>query len=164
MAACLGPTFDGFVRRGGIERIPAGDNLQQVGRFTVGPGHGADLVEGAGVGDISIARNPPVGWFQADTSAKRGRLADRPAGILGKRERAFTRDHTGRRTAAGPTGDRLVPPRIAAWPEPRGLCRRSHGEFVDIGFANDNRVSRLNLPDRRSIVRWNVLCQHPRAA
>src|SRR5919199_212838 len=65
----------------GIAGVVASDGLQEERCVADITGHGPDLVQRRGEGYEAVARDPPVGWLQADDAAKGGGLPDGAAGV-----------------------------------------------------------------------------------
>ena len=77
--------------RRGVERVVAGDHVEQQRGVGDGGGERADLVERARERDEAVARHQPVGGLHADDAAQRGGLADRAAGVGAEPERRVAR-------------------------------------------------------------------------
>ena len=135
-----GVGFGREVEAGGIMGAGAADDFHGERGVGDGRGHGADLVERGAEGDEAVAGDSSVGRFKADGSGEAGGLADRTAGIGSCREEREAGADGGRGAARGAARDGLEVPRIE--------CRKiggvgvggAHGEFVEVGFAEEERV------------------------
>ena len=107
----------GRLQGGGVARVARDHVAQQQGGVGDVAGQRPGLVERGGEGDHPVARDGPVGRFQPDDAAQRGRLADRAAGVRAERPRGQAGgDRRGaaargpaRARACGPTGCSVGP-------------------------------------------------------
>ena len=103
-------------------------------------GKGPDLVQRAGEGDESVARDPAIGRLHPHDTTERRRLADRPSGVGAQAERCEARRHGGGRAAAAAAGHLARVPRVARRSERRVLRRAPHGELVHVRLAQRHRA------------------------
>ena len=97
------------------------------------------------MGDIAedrwrIDRHAAEGRLQADDAAKRGRNADRAAGIGADRERTDAGRHGGGAAAAAAAGGAFDVPRVAGDPAERRVGDRLPAEFGRRGLAEEHRT------------------------
>src|SRR5690606_16075484 len=83
---------------GAVETVAAGGDLQGNGRVAHTARERANLVKAAGKGHGTVARNPPVAWFQADHAAEACGQADAAAGVRAEADKGRARGHTGGRS------------------------------------------------------------------
>jgi len=152
------------IHRGGIAAVIATDGLQEDGAIADILAHRPQLVEGRGVGNQTIAGDPPIGGFQTDDPAVRGGLADRAASIGAQGAETLIGRHRRRRSATGTAADPAEIPGIFRNPIGAGLGGRAHGELIHGELPEDHRPGGLQLLDRRRVVWRHKIFQHPRAA
>ena len=150
----------GRVGRGGIQWIAPGHHFEQRSRILHIAGERADVIERTGERHQAIARNTPVGRRYADHATERSRLADRAAGIGAERNHGCVLRHHRCRSAARSAGNPIERHGIAHRPERAVLVRRSHGEFIAIGLADDDSAGGFNPLDCRGVVGRDVMLQH----
>ena len=150
----------GFGPACGIAGVVAGDHLEEEGGVFDGEGHGADLIEGGSEGDEAIAGDKAVGGFEADDPAEGGGLADRAAGIGTQATETESGGTGGRRAAGGTAGDALGVPGILGGAEGGIFGRGAHGEFVEVGFAEDDGAGGFEFFDDGGVVGGAEVFEH----
>ena len=171
-----GDAADVTVERGAVIRhgregrscvhfIAAGDDVEAESRNRgTERAERPDVIERAGEGGQSIARNAAIGRGDADHSAEGSGLTDGTAGIGAEREHGRSlRDGSGRSTA-GAAGDSIGRDRIAHGTEGRIFIGRSHGELVAVGFSDDDAAGLLDARDGGRVVRRDVIGEQARSA
>ena len=93
-----------------------------------------------------------ISGFQADDSAERRGLANRPTGIGTECAEAQARGNGGCRPARGSARDPRRNPRIAYAPEVARYRARAIGELLHVELAEQYRASGLEPLDHRSVV------------
>ncbi len=117
-------------------------------------GQRPNLVEAGGVGDEPEARNGAVGRFQSHNAAEAGGLADGAAGIGAEPEHGEIPRDRGRGPSAAAARHALRVVGILRPAETGGFTGRTHGEFIHIRFAEEDRALLFeDAPDRRVINR-----------
>ncbi len=85
--------WDLNIHRSRISGIQSANRVHQDGTVFHIPGDGADLVEGGREGHQTVSRDPTVGWFEPDNSAKRRWLANGASSVRPEGPRALTCCH-----------------------------------------------------------------------
>ena len=144
--------------RGGVERVVAGDDVEQQRGVGDGGGERADLVERARERDQPVARDQAVRGLHADDAAQRGGLADRPAGVGAQGERRVPGGAPRPPTRHSNRRARAKVARVARRAERRVLRRRAHRELVEVGLGDRHRAGgEQALDDRRRVRRTPAL-------
>ena len=111
----------------------------------------------------SAIRDPYVG-FSPQMPLKRGRLADRSAGVGTGCRRCQSRGDRGSRTARRTAGHARRIPRIAHGAVVARFARRAHRELVHVGLAEHHRAGRVEARDDGCVVRRDEVVEHLRTA
>ncbi len=126
-------------------------------RSCEGPG----LIQGTGEGDDTPSAAPAISRFQAHSTGQGRRLADGSTRICTNAGQGGACGNNRRRPAGRPAGHQglvrigLILPGIAHRPIVTGRVGRPHGEFVQVGFAQQHGTRRPQLAaDRRFIGRF----------
>ena len=119
-----------------------------------------DLVERRRKGHQPIARHAPVSRFEPNHPAARRRLSDGSTGIGAERGDALVGSNGSGRSAARPSGDVGQVPGIPARSERRIFGRRPHGEFVEIGLSDQQKLLCPESIDHRRIVGRDKISQN----
>ena len=143
-----------------MQRVVAGNSIEQHRCILDGAAERADLVEGGSERDKAVTGNRTVGRLEADNAAEGRRLTDGTAGIRAKGERCFAcrNDSSG---AAGRAARYAVEVmRVVGRVHSRILAGGAHCELVHVGLAGDNRVGSRQLLDNGSVVGRLEVAQH----
>ena len=135
--------------RRGVQRVVAGDDLEQQRGVGDRGGERPDLVERRGEGDEAVARHERRTW-----ASRRPRRTAPPAGGSSRRCRSRARSARSRRPPPRRCrrASRRAPGgvvRVAGGAERRVLGRAAHGELVEVGLADDDRAGRRAAARRR---------------
>ena len=153
-----------LVDRGRVALVEAGHDRQQarrvLGRARDRPG----LVEARGERDHAVTRYATVGRLEPDRIGHGRGLANRTAGVRGRRRRRKSCRHRRRRPAGRAARRPLEVPGISDRAVIAGLVGRPHRELVHVGFAehHDAGIGQA-FHDRRVVRRYEVV-EHLRAA
>ena len=152
------------VDRRGVHRVVAGDDLVEQGGVEHRAGARAGLVERGRQRDEAVARDAAVGRLGADRAGDGRGLADRATGVGADRQRGLERRDDRRRAAAGPAGDPVEVPRVAARAVGAVLGGGAHRELVHVGLAEDRHPGLAQPGHQGRVVRRHPALQDLRAA
>ncbi len=138
---------------GGVQRIMAGHDLHDQGGVFHSVGKGADLVEAGGEGDKSVAGDEAVGGLVADDATQGCGLADGAACVGTEGADAEVSGHGGGSAAGGATGDAGDVPGVFGGAAGRVFSAGAHGEFIEVGFTQDDGACGLQTGDSGGVVR-----------
>jgi len=150
----------GFGPAGGIAGIVAGDDLKEEGGVFDGEGHGADLIEGGGEGDEAVTGDEAIRWLEADDAAEGSGLADRAAGIGTQTAEAEASGTGGCRAAGGTARDTFGVPWIFGGAEGGVFGGGAHGEFIEVGFSEDDGAGGFEFIDDGGVVGGVEVFEH----
>src|SRR5690606_2336712 len=119
----------------------------------------ADLIERGAKGDKAVARDAAVGWFEADDAAKGCRLTDRASRIASGRKESEPGGYRCRGSSRGASRNAFEIPRILYRIKGGVFIRRPHGELVEVGFADEERVLFFQKTHGRCAERGAVIFQ-----
>ena len=120
---------------------------------------GSNLVQTAAECDQSISRNSPISWLETDNSTKRGRLTNGSASVGAQRSSAQICGNRNCASARTSPWNAIDVPRISHHSPRAFFARRSHGKFVQICFANNDRPSLRESIDHSCIERRTIIFQ-----
>ena len=143
-----------------MQRVVAGDGVEQHRRIFDRAAERADLVERGRKRDQAVAGYRAIGRLEADHAAERRGLADRAAGVRAERKRHLARRNDRRRAAgraARHTGETV---RIVGRVCSRVLAGGTHRELIHIRLAGHDNIVRGELFHDRRVVRRLEIVQH----
>ncbi len=149
---------------GAVARVMAGDCFQKEGGVKNVMCEGADLIQRAAVGDQAEARHAAIGWLEADDAAQAGGQANGAAGVGAKGQGRHASRHRRGRAAAGAARYAFQVPGIARHLVSAVLGGRAHGELVEIGLAQENRIRLAQFADDMGIIRRHEVFENLAAA
>ena len=142
----------------------AGDGFKHQGHVADGTSKRPDVVERGCKRHQTVPRNSPVCPHHPDNIAERRRLSDGTASIRTQRDRGELRGDGCCGTAAGASGHASQIVWVVGRIETGVFRGRSHGEFVAIRLAQNNRAGSFEPLDCRGIVRSDKILQDSRGA
>ena len=140
----------------------AGNSLVQQGGVEHGTGTGADLVEGGGHCDNAIAGDGAVGGLDANATGQRCGLADGPAGVSTQRQGCLEGGDGRCGATTGAAGGTVEGPGVTDYAEGRVLIGGAHGEFVEVGLAEDRHAGLAYLTGNGTVVGAHPAFEHAR--
>ena len=143
-----------------MQRIVAGNGIEQHGSILDGAAEWADLVERGGKCNEAVTGNRTVGRLEADNAAERSRLTDRTAGIRAQCQRSFACRNNSSGTAGRAARYAVEIVRVVSRVCSGVLAGGAHCELVHVGLAGDNGIGSGQLLDNRRIVRRLEIVQH----
>ena len=143
-----------------MQRVVAGNGVEQHRSVLDGTAERTDLVEGGSERDQAVTGNRTVGRLQADNAAEGRRLTDGAAGIRAEGERRFAC-----RNDSGGTAGRAARYAVEVVRVVRRVCCRilaggAHRELVHVCLAGDDSVSSGQLLDDGRVVRRLEVIKH----
>src|SRR5882724_13201618 len=156
-------TFDGLrdfgcvvrdLRRGGsgVARVAAGNCLEDGGDIANVGGEGADAVERRGEGDEAVAGDAAVAAHHGGDAAEGAGLADGATGVGAERGDGKACSNDGCGAAAGPAGNAVERNGILDRAVGGVFVGTAHGEFVAIGFAEEDSAGGFKAFDGGGVV------------
>ena len=136
-----------------MQRVVAGNGVEQHRSVLDGETERADLVEGGGERDQAVTGNRAVGRLEADNAAEGRRLTDGAAGIRAEGERCFACRNDSGGTAGRAARYAIKIVRVMSRVCSGVLAGRTHCELVHVCLAGDDSVSSGQLLDDGRVVR-----------
>ena len=143
-----------------MQRVVAGNGVEQHRSVLDGTAERADLVEGGCERDQAITGNRAVGRLEADNAAEGRRLTDGAAGIRAEGERRFACRNNSGGTAGRAARYAVEAVRVMSRVCSGVLAGRTHRELVHVCLAGDDGVSSGQLLDDGRVVRRLEVIKH----
>src|SRR5882724_9076933 len=168
-------TFDGLrdfgcvvrdLRRGGsgVASVAAGNCLEDGGDIVNIGGEGTDTIERRREGNEAVAGDAAVAAHHGGNAAEGAGLADGAAGVRAERSDGEARGDDGRRTTAGAAGDAVERNGIFDRAVGGVFVGAAHGEFVAIGFAEEDGAGGFEAFDGGGVVGGEMIFENFGAA